>query len=104
VYCDEIISSVGITLSSSQGWGQPHCAPGAIPSGQYVTVRWLVTPLSQEIYVDGQLRLHHNGDYSRIDRPVSIFTAELRAFVNDSFSDARITALASLPHTGKDLA
>jgi uncharacterized protein YecT (DUF1311 family) len=132
VYCDEIISSVGITLSSSQGeWGQPLSTPcsfrppvditivaradpmdlriryaaeqvifnweldrnqlridggpasglhqsgaGAIPSGKYVTVRWLVTPLSQEIYVDGQLRFHHNGDYSQIDRPVSVFTAE----------------------------
>jgi uncharacterized protein len=132
VYCDEIISSVGITLTSSQGgWGQPLSTPcsfrppveitivaradptdlriryaaeqvifnweldrnqlrvdggpasglhqsgvGAIPSGKYVTVRWLVTPLSQEIYVDGQLRFHHNGDYSQIDRPVSVFTAE----------------------------
>lgn len=49
---------------------------GSIPVGQDVTIRWLVTPSSQDIYVDGELRFHHSGDYSHIDRPVSVFTAE----------------------------
>lgn len=58
----------------ASGLNQPGA--GAIPIGQYVTIRWLVTPSSQDIYVNGQLRFHHNGDYSHIDRPVSVFTAE----------------------------
>jgi len=131
VYCDEIISSAGIVLTSGRGWGIPLSTPcrfqppvditivasadptnlriryaaeqvifnwegdrtqlridggpanglnesgeGGIPAGQYVTIRWLVTPSSQDIYVNGQLRFHHSGDYSHIDRPVSVFTAE----------------------------
>lgn len=131
VYCNEILSSKGITLTSSQGWGIPLSTPcsfrppvditivaraepaniriryaaeqvifnwendqkqlridggpanglhqpeaGAIPAGQYVAIRWLVTPSSQDIYVNGQLRFHHDGDYSHIDRPVSVYTAE----------------------------
>jgi hypothetical protein len=47
---------------------------GAIPPNQYVTIRWVVTPKSQAIYVDDRLRFRHSGDYSQIDRPVSVFT------------------------------
>jgi hypothetical protein len=47
---------------------------GAIPLNQYVTIRWVVTPKSQAIYVNDQLRFRHSGDYSQIDRPVSVFT------------------------------
>jgi hypothetical protein len=47
---------------------------GAIPPNDYVTIRWLVTPKRQAIFVNGELRFEHNGDYSQIDRPVSVFT------------------------------
>jgi len=48
---------------------------GSIPRGEYVTIRWVVTPEHEAIYVDDQLRLEHHGDYSEIDRPVSVFPA-----------------------------
>jgi hypothetical protein len=49
---------------------------GSIPAGKFVTIRWLVTPSRQAIYVDDKLRFEHSGDYSHIDRNVSIFPAE----------------------------
>jgi hypothetical protein len=48
---------------------------GKIPVGKYVTVRWVVTSSHQAIYVDGRLRFEHDGDYSQINRPVSVFPA-----------------------------
>ena len=48
---------------------------GHIPKGKYVTVKWVVTTTHQSIYVNGQLRYRHDGDYSQIDRPVSVFPA-----------------------------
>lgn len=48
---------------------------GHIPVGKYVTVRWVVTTTRQGIYVDGKLRFEHDGDYSQINRPVSVFAA-----------------------------
>lgn len=46
---------------------------GIIPSNRYVTIRWVVTPKGQTIYVDGQLRYEHAGDYSKIDNAISVF-------------------------------
>jgi hypothetical protein len=48
---------------------------GHIPKNKYVTVQWVVTTTHQSIYVDGQLRYRHDGDYSQIDRQVSVFPA-----------------------------
>ncbi len=48
---------------------------GHIPKGKYVTIKWMVTTTRQEIFVDGQKRYEHEGDYSQIDRPVSVFPA-----------------------------
>ena len=48
---------------------------GRIPKGKYVTVKWVVTTKRQAIYVDGRLRFEHQGDYSQINRPVSVFPA-----------------------------
>lgn len=53
--------------------GHHKSGAGLIPTNKYVTVRWVVTPKKQSIYVDEQLRFEHSGDYSRIDNPVSIF-------------------------------
>jgi hypothetical protein len=48
---------------------------GGIPIDKYVTIRWQVTPDHQVIYVDDQLRFEHSGDYSQINRCVSVFPA-----------------------------
>jgi len=56
--------------------GHHKSGAGAIPRDKYVTIRWLVTPKKQSIFVDGQPRYEHVGDYSQIDNPVSVFGAE----------------------------
>lgn len=53
--------------------GQHKAGAGQIPTNKYVSIRWVVTPKKQSIYVDGQLRYEHAGDYSKIDNPVSVF-------------------------------
>jgi len=35
----------------------------------------VVTKTNQTIYVDGRLRFEHDGDYSQINRPVAVFSA-----------------------------
>lgn len=55
--------------------GQHQAGAGYIPPDKFVTIRWKVTPTQQSIYVDGQLRLVHSGDYSQINRYVSVFPA-----------------------------
>jgi hypothetical protein len=56
--------------------GQHKFGAGAIPTNRYVTIRWVVVPTKQSIYVDGELRYEHSGDYSKLERPVSIFSAK----------------------------
>jgi hypothetical protein len=77
---DQIIFNWEVNRTELRVDGGPaggHHKPGAgqIPSSQYVSVRWIVTPKRQAIYVNNQLRFAHAGDYSRIDRPVSVFTS-----------------------------
>ncbi len=55
--------------------GQHKSGTGAIPIGQYVTIRWVVTPGHQSIFVNDELRYEHSGDYSGIDKGVSVFPA-----------------------------
>lgn len=55
--------------------GRHKAGAGLIPTNKYVTIRWLVTPKKQSIFVDGQLRFEHSGDYSLIDNPLSVFPA-----------------------------
>jgi DNA-directed RNA polymerase subunit RPC12/RpoP len=55
--------------------GLHKAGAGRIPTGKYVTIRWVVTPTHQAIYVDGKLRFTHDGDYSQINRCVSVFPA-----------------------------
>lgn len=55
--------------------GHHKMGEGRIPRGKYVTIKWVVTTTHQAIYVDGQLRFEHEGDYSNIDRPVTVFPA-----------------------------
>jgi hypothetical protein len=53
--------------------GKHKMGAGVVPTNKYVTIKWIVTPKKQSIYVDDQLRYEHEGDYSRIDNPVSVF-------------------------------
>lgn len=54
--------------------GKHKTDAGSIPTDKYVTVKWVVTPQKQLIYVDDQLRFEHTGDYSTINKPVRVFT------------------------------
>jgi hypothetical protein len=54
---------------------------GSIPVNEYVTIKWLVTPQKQSIFVNGELRFEHEGDYSDIDNPVKVFTHKARITV-----------------------
>lgn len=53
--------------------GRHKPGAGLISVSKYVTIRWLVTPKKQTIHVDGVLRYEHEGDYSKINKPVVIF-------------------------------
>ena len=55
--------------------GLHKAGAGSIPTGKFVTIKWLVTPNHQALYVDDELRFEHSGDYSNINRCVSIFPA-----------------------------
>ena len=55
--------------------GQHQAGVGFIPPNKFVTIRWKITPTQQIIYVDGQIRFIHSGDYSQINRYVSVFPA-----------------------------
>ncbi len=55
--------------------GKHKMGAGRIPTGKYVLIRWVVTPENQAIYVDNELRFEHRGDYSQINRNVSVFTS-----------------------------
>jgi hypothetical protein len=65
---------------------------GHIPVGKYVTVKWLVTQTNQAIYVDGKLRFEHEGDYSQINRRVTVFTANGATVTVKSLKVKRIAA------------
>jgi hypothetical protein len=53
--------------------GDRNMGKGGIPAGKYVTIRWLVTPHGQKIYVDGELRIEDHEDYSHIYSPVAVY-------------------------------
>jgi hypothetical protein len=56
--------------------GKHKPGAGLIPTNQVVSVRWLVTPKRQAIFVDGELRYEHEGDYSNLDQPIRVFPAQ----------------------------
>jgi hypothetical protein len=55
--------------------GKHKAGAGLIPTSRYVSIRWVVTLKKQSIYVDDKLRYEHEGDYSKINAPISIFPA-----------------------------
>ena len=56
----------------ANGDNQP--GKGQIPINKDVTIRWVVTQDSQQIYVNDDLRFEHHGDYARLNNPISIFS------------------------------
>jgi len=63
---------------------------GSIPVNKYVTVKWLVSNTNQSIYVDGQLRFQHEGDYSEINRRAVVFPAAGSTVTVKSFKVQRV--------------
>ena len=61
--------------------GNHKAEAGAIPTGKYVAIRWVVTPKKQSIYVDNAFRYEHQGDYSQINRTVSVFPVDSKVTV-----------------------
>lgn len=55
--------------------GLHRLGAGGISAGQFVTIRWLVLTNRQAIYVNGDLRFQHSGDYSSINKCISVFSA-----------------------------
>ncbi len=60
---------------------QHKAGAGVIPTNKYVTIKWIVTAKKQSIFVDGQLRYEHEGDYSKINNPVSVFSNKSKVTV-----------------------
>lgn len=61
--------------------GKHKPGAGGIPKNTFVTIRWLVQPTQQQIFVDGQLRYEHAGNYSRINNPVTVCSNKSRVAV-----------------------
>lgn len=74
--------------------GKHKAGAGEIPADKYVTIKWVVTATKQEVYVDGQLRYEHAGDYSQIEKPVSVFT---RGNAHVTLKSLTVTSGASAP-------
>ena len=70
-----------LRVDGGPGNGQHKTGAGIIPTNKYVTIRWVVTPKKQAIYVDDQLRFEHEGDYSKINNPVSVFCNQSKVSV-----------------------
>ena len=61
--------------------GKHKTGAGLIPANKYVTIRWIVTPKKQAIYVDDQLRFEDEGDYASINNPVTVFSNQSKVSV-----------------------
>ena len=83
-----------LRVDGGPGNGQHKDGAGAIPAGKYVTIRWVVTPQHQAIYVNNELRFEHNGNYSAINKCVSIFPAMGSTVTVKSIN---VEEMASLP-------
>lgn len=45
---------------------------GEFPQKKFAVIRWCVDKDQQTVFVDGKQRFEHKGDYSSLDRPISI--------------------------------
>ena len=78
--------------------GLHKAGAGGIPAGKFVTIRWQVTPDHQAIYVDDELRFEHSGDYSNLNRCVSVFPAVGSKITVKSISVKPLSLIPSPPH------
>lgn len=74
--------------------GLHQMGQGHIPVNKYVTIQWLVSATNQAIYVDGQLRFQHAGDYSEINRRATVFPANGSTVTVKSFTVKRVAKLS----------
>jgi len=49
---------------------------GRIPKDKFVTIRWVVTPEHQAVYINDRLRFENCGNYAELNRPVTVFPAQ----------------------------
>jgi hypothetical protein len=71
--------------------GRHKAGVGYITPGKYVTIRWVVTLTNQAVYLDGLRRFEHDGDYSHINRSVSVWPAYGSTVTIKSFTVKRLT-------------
>jgi hypothetical protein len=74
---------------------------GRIPPNQFATIKWVVTPTDQSVYVDGELRFQHQGNYSAINRPVGVASLpwkdnEIRTLLSSEQTVQRSAAIKSI--------
>jgi len=62
-----------LRVDGGPGDGKHQENKGLIPANKYVTIRWDVTNTQESIYVDDDLRFQNTADYSKIDKPISVF-------------------------------
>jgi Skp family chaperone for outer membrane proteins len=68
-------------IDGGPGGGKHQKGAGGIPKNTFVTIRWRVTPEKQSVFVDDRLRFEHEGDYSKIDKPVVIMAPNSKVTV-----------------------
>lgn len=78
--------------------GLHKAGAGGIPIGKFVTIRWQVMPDHQAIYVDDELRFEHSGDYSNINRCISVFPAVGSKVTVKSISVKPLAPVPPPPH------
>ena len=86
--------------------GLHKAGSGGIPKGKFVTLRWLVTSRQQTIYVNDELRFKHSGNYSNLNRCVSVFPAEgskvtVKSIIVKPLSSSHPRELVTMPHPVK---
>jgi hypothetical protein len=64
-----------LRIDGGPAHGKHTKGAGLIPTNEFVTVRWTVTPEKQSVFVNGELRFEHEGDYSKIDKPIKVYSA-----------------------------
>jgi hypothetical protein len=70
-----------LRIDGGPGAGNHRLGAGSIRPKKFATIRWVVTPKRQSIYVDGQQRLTHSGDYSEVNNPVIVFAVNSKITV-----------------------
>ncbi|MGV3664441.1 MAG: protein kinase domain-containing protein [Prosthecobacter sp.] len=63
-----------LRMSNDFGGARNEPTQGRIPEDTFVTIQWRVLPHMQSVSVDGRRRLLHYGDYSKLNKPVGVFT------------------------------